>query len=321
MRRDIACMDKLCIHCGCGLSGIHDDSTGPRPLLLDLFSGAGGAAVDTTVRVSTLSGSTSSRNPTTRSGSTGTTRCSSCRSTPRRSTLSTLATVPALLPDQQGQQRQPPGLPRRRRRHTSCTRAHRTALRDRERARRTAARPGHPVRRDVRAARLSGTGCSSRTFRCWRPNTRGTAAGCTVTTTGSTTRATTSPSRATVVVPTARSTTGSPRWTSTGSQRNVASRRPCRPPPPSWSAHDYSPGCSGWPRERNDEQMPRENQERPLSEESGRPTPLTPSRRHVKGSPMSNPQRPTPGLTEPLPPMDGKARIRDGRPSRGFIDS
>ena len=45
MRRDIACMDKLCIHCGCGLSGIHDDSAGPKPLLLDLFSGAAGAAV------------------------------------------------------------------------------------------------------------------------------------------------------------------------------------------------------------------------------------------------------------------------------------
>ena len=50
--------------------------------------------------------------------------------------------------------------------------------------------------------------------------------------------------------------------------------------------------------------MPREKQERPLSDESGRLTPLTPSRRDVKGSPMSNPQRPTAGLTEPLPPLD-----------------
>ena len=45
MRRDIACVDKLCIHCGCGRSGVYDDSAGPKPLLLDLFSGAGGAAV------------------------------------------------------------------------------------------------------------------------------------------------------------------------------------------------------------------------------------------------------------------------------------
>ena len=46
MRRDIACVDKLCIHCGCGRSGVYDVSAGPKPLLLDLFSGAGGAAVE-----------------------------------------------------------------------------------------------------------------------------------------------------------------------------------------------------------------------------------------------------------------------------------
>lgn len=45
VRRDIACMHRLCIHRGCGLSGVSDDGAGPRPLLLDLFSGAGGAAV------------------------------------------------------------------------------------------------------------------------------------------------------------------------------------------------------------------------------------------------------------------------------------
>ena len=45
VRREIACMDNLCIPSGCIPSGVYGDNAVARPVLLDLFCGAGGAAV------------------------------------------------------------------------------------------------------------------------------------------------------------------------------------------------------------------------------------------------------------------------------------